>query len=265
MKTWKITLVLLGLSCGLAQAAEEAEYLWLPQPHIQTSFQAQLGFGLLGTNGVTGSRGTPFLGFFKTSYALDPKLGLSLALPVAGTLSGGNDDFGVGNVVIGIQQNFEGEPWKLGVGGEVALPTAGAGSVIGLSTRKLTHFVQDQVAFSPYVTASYLKERLTLSFDFGADFQVFTEESVARDRFEMILFYDAGVALAAFGDFWTTVEVGGYSTLTYGNNTTALFAGPGLRFQEQDLSMGVHLMAPFRRPARTNIAFAALFDFRMTY
>jgi hypothetical protein len=253
---------------GSARAEEggtEAQYLWVQEASVSTSFRAQLGLGLLDAKGITGARGTPITNYFGLDYALTPDMGLGLGLPLAGTLSSGPDNYGIGNVVLGAKYVRPLDRFRFGVGMNLALPTAQSRAAIGIFTRDYVRFVQDQVALSPYVSVHYVRDRLTFSLDLGTDLQLFTKSAAGRDRVEDAIFYDAAVALSVYENFWGTVEMGGYSTLSYNSNQTELYAGPGFRYQDREISLGVHFLAPFRKPARDQIDFLAVGDFRVYF
>ncbi len=247
------------------EGGTEAEYLWVAEPSVRTAFRAEMGFGLLDSKGLTGSRGTPITNFFGLDYALTPDFGLSLGLPLAGTLSGGPDNYGIGNVVVGAKYVTPLDRFRFGVGVNMALPSAQNRARLGFFTRQVTWFTTDQFALSPYVVVSYVRDRLTLTLDFGTDLQLFTTSAVGRNKVEDILFYDGAVAFSIAENFWGTVEMGGYSTVSYDNNLTELYAGPGFRYQDREISLGVHLWAPFRKPARDNIDFMMVGDFRVYF
>jgi hypothetical protein len=252
------------LTAGMAEAGEtdsDAQFLLARETSVSTAFRAQLGLGLLDS-----PRGTPITNYFGIDYALTPDFGIGIGLPLAGTLSNGPDDYGIGNVVLGAKYVAPLDRLRFAVGLDAATPTARTSAALGLFTRQVTWYAKDQFALSPYVAVSYVRDRITLSADFGTDLQIFTKSAAGRDKIEDILFYDAAVAMSIDPNLWGTVEMGGYSTLTYGgNNQTELFAGPGFRFQDQEISLGVHFLAPFRKPARDVIDFMVVGDFRVYF
>jgi len=243
----------------------EAHYILAIEPHLSTSVRTQVGFGLLDNPGITGSRGTPVLNFFEFEYALTPKYGIRVSVPLAGTLSGGPDNYGVGNVALGDKLVLSMDSWVVTLGGNISLPTAQSDAGVGLFTRQFVQFVEDQVAISPYVAVSHVRDRLVFSADVGTDVQIFTKSVPTRDRVEYIISYDGGMAYSFAPNLWTTAEVGGYSTLSYGDHLTSLYAGPGIRYQDYEMSLGFHVLAPLRTPARSVIDFLAFFDFRLLF
>jgi hypothetical protein len=255
-------------SAGTALSEEggtEAQFLMAQETSITTTFRAQLGLGLLNKPGLTGKRGTPITNYFGIDYAMDPDFGISIGIPLAGTLSSGPDDYGIGNIVLGGKYVMPLDRLRFALGANAALPTARGSARLGNFTRAYTQYVQDQFALSPYAAVAYVRDRLTLSVDFGGDVQIFTESAAGRDRLELAISYDAAAAMAIYENFWGTVEMGGYSTVTYGSNTTQLFAGPGFRYQDSEISIGVHLLAPFRQPARSAIDFLVVGDLRVVF
>ncbi len=268
MRYW---LFLLGflLAINLKVFAEEggttAQFLWVPETTIETSFKAQMGVGLLDSPGLTGGRGTPITNYFGVNYAVTPDLGISIGLPLAGTLSNGNDDYGIGNIQMGTEYVIPLDRLSFGLGVNLSLPTAQTRATLGVSTRQFVQFVDDQFAVSPYVVLSYVRDRLVLSIDLGTDLELFTERTAGIDRFENILFYDGAAAMSIVQNIWGTIEFGGFSTLTYDQNMTQLFAGPGIRYQDHEISLGFHLLAPFRRPSRDIIDFITACEFRVLF
>jgi hypothetical protein len=254
---------------GAVEAGEgggDAQFLLAQETSVQTAFRAQLGVGLLHSPGLTGGRGTPITNYFGVDYALTPDFGIGIGLPLAGTFSKGSDDYGIGNVVLGAKYVAPLDRLRFALGLNVALPSARSGAALGVFTRQVVGYTKDQVAVSPVVAVSYVRERVTLTADIGSDVQIFTKSAAGRDRIENILFYDAGVAMSIYEHLFGTVEMGGYSTLTYGsNNQTELFAGPGFRYQDPEISLGIHLLAPFRKPARDVTDFMVVGDFRVYF
>lgn len=243
-----------------------AQYLWVTETSAETAFKAQLGLGLLDNgNPVTGSRGTPITNYFGADYMISDGTILSVGLPLAGTLSGGNDDYGIGNITLGIKHALPLDRFRLAFGANLALPTSQSRSVVGIATRQFVQYVQDQFAVSPYVAASYVRDRLTFTVDFGSDIQIFTEDSPLMDTLEMLIFYDAGAAFSIYENLWTTLEFGGYSSMTYDSSFTSLYAGPGIRYQDHEVSLGFHFLAPFRSPSKDIIDFMTVFDVRLLW
>ncbi len=244
------------------------EYLWVPEANEHSSFQAEVGGGLLDDSGITGSKGSPVYVLLKANYAINPSASLYLDLPLAGTISTGPDGFGIGNISIGGNYQFlHLDRWSMGAGVNLTFPTSQNESAIGVFTRNFTSFVQDQYAVSPYLDLHVSNEKLAASFDIGFNEQIFSSTPAGLDKTETVLFYDAGLSLAVNNakDFWATLEFGGYSTLTYSNNNTELFGGPGFRYQDHEFSYGLHLMAPFSSPARDQIDLMILSDIRFKF
>lgn len=259
-----LSLVFAG-TAGAQEGELEAQYLWVTETSVQTVCRAQLGLGLLDSPGLTGGRGAAITNYFGVDYALNPDLGVSIGLPLAGTLSAGTDDFGIGNVVLGAKYLTPLDRFRVAIGANLALPTAQSGAIFGRSARQIVQFVDDQLALSPYLAISYVRDRLTLSVDLGTDLQIFTESAAGRGRIENIIFYDVGAAMSIDRGFWGTIEMGGYSTVSYSDKNTELYAGPGVRWQDYELSIGLHLWAPFRKPATGVIDFMVTGDFRVLF
>lgn len=250
---------------GAEYGGTTAQYLWVKEPIAETRFRAQMALGLLDSPGLTGSRGTPVLNYIGFDWAMNPEFGVSLEIPLAGTLSKGMDEYGIGNIQLGAKYVWEGQPiqWALGV--DLYLPTAQNRSQIGLFTRPFVQFVNDQTAISPYAVASYVWDRLAITVDLGSDLQAFTKSLPSRDRVEYLVFYDVGGAYSFDANVWATLEFGGYSTLSLGNNQTVWFAGPGIRYQDYELSLGLHVALPVRSPAKDVIDLITYFDFQILF
>jgi hypothetical protein len=212
-----------------------------------------------------GSRGVVITNYFGANFEATKDFALSVGMPLAGTVSGGPDNFGIGNVMLGGKYVMPLDRIRLAVGIDVALPTAQTRSAVGAFTPRFTQYIKDQVAFSPYLAISHVGERLTATLDVQPDLQVFTKKSAGIDRTEMALAYDGALAYDFYENFWLTAEFGGYSTLTYSSNHTAFFAGGGVRFQDHELSLGGHIWAPFRSPERNAIDLMVVFDLRVLF
>ncbi len=128
-------------------------------------------------------------------------------------------------------------------------------------------FVADQYAISPFVNWSLTGERMNFTFDLGLNEQFFSTQPAGFDKMESTLFYDAGLSLAMNGprDFWATLEFGGYSNLTLPNNETVLFAGPGVLYQDDEKSLGLHLQAPLSGPSKDVIDLMLMTDIRFKF
>ncbi|HLG18513.1 MAG TPA: transporter [Bdellovibrionota bacterium] len=268
--TRRLASILLAVTLwtGVSYAEEggtNAEYLWTKETTVETFFEAQMGFGLLDDPGFTGGRGTPITDFFGAAYAFLPNFGMSIGLPLAGSLSSGADDYGIGNIVLGGKVVIPMERLRFALGMDIALPTAQSSAAIGIFTRPYSYFVDDQFAISPYAAVSFTRDRLTLSVDAGTDFQIYSTAPAGAGDFEDVIFYDAAVAMAVYENIWTTVEFGGYSRVTYDNFRNQFFAGPGIRYQDHELSLGSHIAAPFRSPDKDTIDFQVIFDFRLLF
>ena len=240
------------------------EFAFIPEVGAQSSFQAQLGGGMLDSTGF-GSNGSPIYVLFKANYDLTS---LFIDLPMAGTWSGGADDFGIGNISIGANhQLFENNGTSMALGANFTFPTGQNRAAIGLATRNFTAFVQDQYAISPYANVSFATDKMLISLDAGLNEQIFSTQPAGFDKLESTIFYDAGLSMAVKGsrDIWATLEVGGYSNLTYASNDTVLFGGPGIRYQDDEKSIGVHLQAPFSSPARDIIDLMVMVDTRFKF
>ncbi|MFH1262033.1 MAG: transporter [Pseudomonadota bacterium] len=259
-----ISLALIG-SARAAEGGTEAQFLMARETSVETAFRAQLGVGWLGKPGLTGGRGSPITNYFGVEYAMTPDWEISIGLPLAGTLSKGPDDYGIGNIVIGAKYVTPFDRFRFAVGADVALPTAQTGARLGTFLRPVVSYAKDQAAISPYVAVSYIRDRLTFSLDLGNDLQIFTKSDPSRDKIEDIISYDAAVAMSIDQNLWGTVEMGGYSTISGGNKQTELYAGPGFRFQDYEMSFGVHLLAPFRQPARGVFGLLIVGDFRVIF
>lgn len=252
----------------LAQNQAKPEFAWVPEVGAQSSFVAQLGGGMLDQSGVTGSHGTPIFVLIKANYSPNEYTSLMIDLPMAGTWSGGKDDFGIGNISIGANYKI----WKSenvfgAIGANFTFPTSQNESFIGGATRNFIAFVNDQYAISPYFNLIFAQRKLVASFDIGVNEQILTTQPAGFDKLETTVFYDAGLAMAMNGpaDFWATLEFGGYSNITYPSNDTVLFAGPGIRYQDDEKSYGLHLQAPLSSPARDQINLLLLADVRFKF
>jgi hypothetical protein len=266
LKRLSLSLFLTTFS-AFAQDNAKPEFAWIPEVGSQSSFQAQLGGGMLDNTGF-GSNGTPIYGLFKANYNPNEETSLFIDLPMAGTWSGGADDFGIGNISIGGNHRlYESGGTSIALGANFTFPTSQNRAAIGAFTRSFTSFIQDQYAISSYANVSFAKERMLISFDAGINEQIFSTQPAGFDKFETSIFYDAGLSMAVNGprDVWATLEFGGYSNLTYANNDTVLFGGPGLRYQDDEKSIGLHLQAPFSSPARDFIDLMVMVDTRFKF
>jgi hypothetical protein len=240
------------------------QYLWVKEPGAVTMLQAQMGIGLLDPD-VMG-RGVLITNEFGLEYALNPDTGIRLDLPLAGTLSTGPDGYSIGNIGLEIKYGIPMDRVTLTFGADLSLPTARTDARIGAFTRRYVAYTKDQFALSPYVAINYSKDRIAMTADFGTDLQIYTKSAAGRDRIEDVLFYDAGAAINFFENLWGSVEFSGFSTLTYsGSNQTSLYAGPGFRYQDPEISFGVHVVAPFRKPDRDVYNVMFVFDCRVGF
>lgn len=268
MRTILALALVLGASIPNVRADEggtTAEFLWAKETTLATRFIGQVGLGLLDSKGLTGSRGTPIVNYVGVEYAVTPDFGLNIGLPMAGTLSGGPDGFGIGNIVLGGKYIVPLDRIAAGVGLDLGLPTAQSDSAIGLATRQHAVFVDDSFSFAPYFVISAVRDRLTFTLDLGTDLFVFTSVPPGGDRMEDEIFYDAAVALSAYENIWATLEFGGYTVVSQAGHETGLFAGPGIRYQDHEISVGFHFNAPFRKPSRDQIDFMGVFDIRAMF
>lgn len=255
-------------SLAVAQDDTRPEFSWIPEVGAKSSFQLQIGGGMLDDAGITGSGGTPIWVMTKANYSPNPDTSLFIDLPMAGTFSGGPDDFGIGNISIGANHRiFQNGGTSFALGANFTFPTSQSRAAIGGATRSFTAFVQDQYAISPYVSLTSASDRMLISFDAGFSEQIFTTEPAGFDKFETTVFYDAGLSMAVNGpkDVWATLEFGGYSNLTYPSNENVLFAGPGIRYQDDEKSYGLHLQAPLSSPAKDQIDLLFLADVRFKF
>ncbi len=244
------------------------EFAFIPEVGSQSSFQAQVGGGMLDDSGITGSKGTPIYVLVKANYHPNDDVSLFIDLPMAGTWSGGPDDFGIGNISIGVNHKlFQMGESSVALGANFAFPTAQSGAAIGAATRNFTSFIQDQYAISPYLNYMYSTRKMVLSLDVGLNEQIFSTQPAGFNKYESIIFYDAGLAMAINGpaDVWATLELGGFSTLTYAANDTYLYAGPGIRYQDDEKSYGLHLQAPLSGPTRNEIDLMLMADVRFKF
>jgi len=268
MKRFYLVLVFMMMVPEVLVAAKggtDAQYAWVRETKVKTSARTQLSLGLL-DRGLTGSRGTPIITFFEVNYLLVENFGVNIGLPLAGTLSGGNDSYGIGNVVLGGKYGFALGAFDMLAGLDIALPSASSQARVGGALRQFTLFVQDQVAITPYLAVAFVKERLAATLNLGTNVQIFTDTAGGVvDRLEDVFFYDLGFAHSIIPNLWAVIEFGGYTTISYSSNTTQLFAGPGIRYQDDDLSAGIHLVAPFRSPSKDIIDFLMLFEFRVFF
>lgn len=247
---------------------QNPEFVFVQEANHQSYFEFQLGGGLLDKNGITGSKGSPIFALFRANYGLSLDTNLFIDLPMAGTISGGPDDFGIGNISIGGNHQFiKLDHATAGLGVNATFPSSQTGSTIGVFTRNFTSFVKDQYAISPYIDLHISNDKVIAAFDFGLNQQIFKNRPAGADDMESVLFYDAGINVAIDGpkDFWATLEFGGYSTISYANNDSEFFGGPGLRYQTDAFALGFHILAPFSSPSTDNIDLLALADVRFKF
>ncbi len=244
------------------------EFAWIPEVGSQSSFEAQVGGGMLDDSGLTGSKGTPIYVLIKSNYSPNDETSLFIDLPMAGTWSGGADDFGIGNISIGANHKlFQSGGTFVALGANFTFPTSQNESAIGAATRNFTAFINDQYAISPYLNLSFSNKKLLASLDLGLNEQIFSTRPAGFDKYESTIFYDAGLAMAVNGpaDVWATLEFGGYSNITYASNETVMFAGPGIRYQDDEKSYGIHIQAPLSSPARDQIDLMVMLDMRFKF
>lgn len=259
------------LLCSSAVFAEEAshpEFAWIPEVGSRSSFQLQVGGGMIDDSGITGSKGTPIYVLVKANYHPNEETSLFIDLPMAGTYSGGPDDFGIGNISIGANHKlFQSGGTFVAFGANFTFPTSQSGSIIGAATRSFTSFINDQYAISPYLNYSFSTRKMLATLDLGVSEQIFTTQPTGFDKFESVIFYDAGLAMAINGpaDVWATLEFGGYTSVTYPSNDTNLYAGPGIRYQDDEKSYGLHLQAPLSGPSKDQIDLLFLADVRFKF
>lgn len=261
-------LAVLFSASAFAQENAKPEFAWIPELGAHSSFQAQIGGGMLDNKGLTGSHGSPIYALIKANYSPNDETGLFIDFPMAGTWSGGNDDFGMGNITMGANhQLFKADHTAVSFGANFTFPTSQNAAAIGAFTRNFFSFIKDQYAISPYVAAVYTNEKFIASVDAGINEQIFSPKPAGFDKMESTLFYDGGLAMAINGpkDFWATLEFGGYTTLTYASNDTLLFGGPGVRYQDEEKSIGLHLQAPFSSPAKDQIDLMVMLDTRFKF
>lgn len=267
----KISLALLFGTFSLSAFADETknpEFIFVQEANHQSYFDFQIGGGLLDGSGITGAKGSPIYALFRANYAVSLDTNFFMDLPMAGTISGGPDDFGIGNISIGGNHQFlTFEHGTAGLGVNVTFPSSQSGSTVGVFTRNAISFIDDQYAVSPYIDLHIMGDKVIAALDVGLNQQIFQNHPAGFDSAESILFYDAGLNVAVNGpkDFWATLEFGGYSTLTYANNDSEFFGGPGLRYQTDAFSIGLHFVVPFSSPATDNIDLMVLADTRFKF
>lgn len=251
-----------------AQGAAKPEFSFIPEIGGPSSFQAQVGGGLLDDKGITGSHGSPIYVLFRANYKPNDDVGLFIDFPMAGTWSGGPDDFGIGNISIGANHRLiQSGNATFSAGANFTFPTAQRSSIIGSNLRNFYAFLQDQYSIAPFVSVLFSGDKFLASFDAGINQQIVTDRLPGQDKYGTILFYDGGLSMAINSprDFWATLEFGGYSTLTYDPNDTFLFGGPGVRYQDEEKSIGLHLQAPFSGPTRDQIDLMVMVDTRFKF
>ena len=86
------TFTLLFSATVFAQTARP-EFAWIPEVGAQSSFQAQVGGGMLDDSGLTGSKGTPIFVLIKSNYSPNDETSLFIDLPMAGTYFCGTGGF----------------------------------------------------------------------------------------------------------------------------------------------------------------------------
>ncbi|MFH1018304.1 MAG: hypothetical protein V1798_09005 [Pseudomonadota bacterium] len=269
MKRIFFSLLLVSIATPQAMATtveggQEAQYVWVRDTAVLPQFKIQMGLGSLGRD-FNGHRGLVITNFFGAEFEAVKDASLSVGLPLAGTLSAGPDNYGIGNVMVGGKYVVPLDRLRLALGIDVALPTAQNRSAVGLFTPRYFQYVKDQVAASPYLALSHVGERLTATLAVSPDIQVFTTVPAGFDKTELVLSYDGALAYTFFENIWLTTEFGGHSSLTYTANHTAFFGGAGVRYQDNEISVGGHLWAPFTAQERDRINLMAAFDLRVLF
>jgi hypothetical protein len=266
MKNVRLTIAicLFAAATSHAEGSKGAQYLYTKDTNVESSFNARLGLGMLDTTGAPGD-GVLITNQFGARFAATPDLQLNLILPLGGTISNGPDGFGIGNIAIGAKYILPLDRLQIGVGVDAALPSGQSDAAIAGFTLPLELYAYKWATVAPYVVASFVGDRLTLTADLGNKLLISTE-SAASNEVEDALSYDVAFA-HAFGDhMWASVEFGGYSFLSDGAGLgTSLYAGPGIRYQDDEVALGVHLNAPFRSPARDVYDFEVVFDVKVYF
>ncbi len=243
---------------------QEAQYIWVRETSVTPAFKAQMGLGLLDRS-FTGTRGLAITNFFGTEFEAAKDASLSLGIPLAGTISKGASEYSIGNIMLGGKYVLPLDRMRFALGVDFALPTARSAAAVGLSTPRFTQYVMDQFAASPYLAISHVGERLTATLDVSPDIQVFTTKPAGFDRSELTLSYDGALAYTFWENLWLTTEFGGHTSLTYPTNHTAFFGGAGVRYQDNEISLGANLWAPFRNPEKQVIDLMVALDLRVLF
>ena len=267
MRKLLVTALLISSTSAFAEYETRPELAWVPEMNAQSSFNVQLGGGMLDSS-ATGSNGTPVYVLTRANYFIQDGTSLFIELPMAGTWSGATDDFGIGNISIGGNHRFfKGDKVSAAFGFIGTFATAQSGSGVGISTRNFYSFLDDTYTVSPFLNLSTSGDKVYASFDFGLNQLINTNRTPGQDRFDSVLFYDAGlnVAMSTARDFWATLEFGGFTTMTLNPDDTFLYAGPGVRYQDDEKSLGLHLQAPLSGPAKNVIDLMLMTDLRFKF
>ena len=263
-------LLLCLIPAAFADDFQTPEFSFIPEAPTASSVQIQLGAGLLDKNGF-GESGSPLLVMTKANFALDTRTSAFIQLPLAGTLSSGPDTFGMGNISLGLHRTWiKNKQWSLGSGLDIAFPTFSSDAIIGSVTRHITSFFKNQYAVSPRMDFQWMSSRWAFTADIGLNEHILSNTTGpfgTLDRFHTSVFYDAGLTAAVVpsNDFYASLEFGGYSTFTADNNENYIYAGPGVRYQNEETSLGLHIVAPLSSPAKDGIDFMVLTDFRWRF
>ncbi|MEZ4818548.1 MAG: hypothetical protein R3A45_01150 [Bdellovibrionota bacterium] len=249
--------ILLLSSQVLAYAPDEVQpsFLWVSNPSVSTGLDTNLGVGLLNSDFSTGA-GTSIFFDATGNYAVNASLGFALNIPLAGTVSDHNDDFGLGN--ISLQGKYFLPMPKgilLGLVTDVVFPTATSDARIGTATRAFYRYTQNQWAIVPRGVVGIENNNLRLTGQIGAPIQMLQDNGqFDGDPVETNVSYDVGaaVALADTRDLWVTVEVGGYTTLTRNttDQQTEIFGSLGTQYQDDEKSFGLSVAVPFTQSVR---------------
>lgn len=259
------------LTTYAAQAYEPDEitpnFLWANSPSISTGFDSTVGVGLFNDGFI--SSGTSIFIDASGSFAINPRFGLELNIPVASFLTNGGNGFGLGNISLEAMYLLKTDPaFTIGVGAEVAFGTSTQDATFGTFTRNFYRYMLDTWSVVPTVMVGSNTDRIVLTAQVGAPLLLAEDGAVTEDQFEAVLSYDVGAALPINDtkDIWVTVETGGYSTLTYtdvGNNTE-LFGSVGAQYQDDEKSFGLSVALPFTETVRNihTIFFYSNFAYR---
>ena len=254
-----------------AYAAEDMHptYQWIENPVTATGVQTTLGLGILDSNSYLGS-GTSMFFDATAGYAVDENLGVSLSIPLAGTISDNNDGFGLGNIGLDARYFFNTENNLVaGIATELGFATTTTDATVGTATRKFYRYTQDQWAVVPTGVIGFEQENLQVLGQVGLPVQIFNNDGKAAfegDRFETSLSYDVGASIAVNDtrEFWVTAEAGGYSTLSLNNNQNEFFGSVGAQYQNDELAFGASVGVPFTSGAQSvhNVLFYGNFSYR---